>query len=648
MKPDDLEKLVFISDPKVSPSEDKAVFTVTKPSIKDDKYYSNIWILDLTNLEYNQLTSGGSDHSPEWSRNGRYISFISRRTFKEDERGSELWILDIEKGYEPRLMYKTDKGISNVRWGPDNKQIVFISQIGEVEEDVKVIENIPIWFNGRSFIYNIYSHLFIIDILSGNVRQLTSGNIDVEYVEWSPDGRYIAYLVTLDRMKPYISDIYLMDVKTGLSVKLTDSDMAIWDLTWSPDSRYIAFRGHRFERGLSTHLKIWVVDVKEKDIRLLIDLDRQLSNTMNSDIRGPSSAKHLQWVGKYLYFPVAVSGYIHLYRADLKGEYNPIIDDESVVENYSIAREIILLTRMTSTEPPELYLYKNDSLNKVSNFNESLLNEVRLLKHEMFRFKASDGVDVEGWILKPYDFKEGKRYPAILYIHGGPSTSYGEGFIHEFHVLSGEGYVLIYANPRGSTGYSQEFRDIRGRYGDRDYKDLMEAIDYVTKKYDFIDPKRIGVTGGSYGGFMTNWIIGHTNRFKVAVTQRSISNWISDYGTTDIGFYFNEDQIAGEIGRVFWNRRWFRKYWDQSPIKYIGKAKTPLLIIHSIEDYRCWLDQALQIFTVLKRRGIPTRLVLFPKENHDLSRKGKPKHRIKRLEEIINWFNKYLKREESS
>jgi len=222
---------------------------------------------------------------------------------------------------------------------------------------------------------------------------------------------------------------------------------------------------------------------------------------------------------------------------------------------------------------------------------------------------------------------------------------YGEGFIHEFHVLSGKGYVIIYTNPRGSTGYSQDFRDIRGRYGDRDYKDLMETIEYVIENYDFIDSKRLGVAGGSYGGFMTNWIIGHTNRFKAAVTQRSISNWISDYGTTDIGFYFNEDQIAGGFDRPYWIRKWFNKYWDHSPLKYVGKVKTPLLIIHSLEDYRCWLDQALQIFTALKRRGIPSRLVLFPKENHDLSRKGKPKHRIKRLEEIINWFNKYLKKE---
>ena len=170
----------------------------------------------------------------------------------------------------------------------------------------------------------------------------------------------------------------------------------------------------------------------------------------------------------------------------------------------------------------------------------------------------------------------------------------------------------------------------------------MEAIGYVTKKYGFIDENRLGVTGGSYGGFMTNWIIGHTDKFKAAVTQRSICNWISDYGTTDIGYYFNEDQIAGGFNRQFWEAEWFNKYWDQSPLKYAGNIKTPTLIIHSMEDYRCWLDQALQLYTVLKVRGIPTRLVLFPKENHDLSRRGKPKHRVERLKQIINWFKKYL------
>jgi len=261
---------------------------------------------------------------------------------------------------------------------------------------------------------------------------------------------------------------------------------------------------------------------------------------------------------------------------------------------------------------------------------------------EEFKFRASDGVEIDGWIMKPPNFDDSKKYPAILYIHGGPATTFGYSFIFEFQVLTSKGFVLIYTNPRGSTGYSQSFKDIRGHYGEREYLDLMEAVDYITSQSPYIDAERLGVTGGSYGGFMTNWIVGHTDRFRAAVTQRSICNWVSKFGTTDIGFYFNSDQIAGGLGRPFWEDNWFKIYWDKSPLKYVGNVKTPTLIIHSIEDYRCWVDQAIQFFTALKYRGVDTKLVLFPKENHDLSRSGKPKHRVERLKHIISWFEKYL------
>ncbi len=642
LKNEDLERLVLVSDPKVSPDSKYVVFTVTKPSIKEDKYLSSIWILDTESGEYEQLTSGPNDHSPEWSSDSRKISFLARRTLKEDETGCELWILNIIRRYEPRLLVKLDKSISNVRWSPDGRSILFISAVGKVDEDVKVIEDIPIWVNGEGFTYNLRCHLFIVDVESGNYSQVTNGDFNVCYAEWSPSGDKIAYIVSEDKLKPYIRDIYILDLKTGERKKLTKSNMVILSLAWSPDGKYIVFKGHDLRRGLSTHRKIWLLDIGSGEIKLLTDIDRDLVNAMNSDVRGPSSARSIQWVDKYIYFHLAEGGYVHLYRVDLTGDINPVVKGKFTVEDYSVSNKKIFLTIMDSTHPPELHIYEKGSLKKITRFNDKLLSEVKLNKHEYFRFRASDGTYIDGWILKPYNFKEGVKYPAILYIHGGPATTYGEGFLHEFHVLSGKGFVLIYTNPRGSTGYSEDFRDIRGRYGDRDYKDLMEALDYVLENYDFIDEYRVGVTGGSYGGFMTNWIVGHTKRFRAAVTQRSICNWISDYGTTDIGFYFNEDQIAGGFNRPFWDDKCFEKYWSQSPIRYVGNIKTPLLIIHSMEDYRCWLDQALQMFTALKVRGVPTKLVLFPKENHDLSRKGKPKHRVERLKQIIGWFKEYL------
>jgi dipeptidyl aminopeptidase/acylaminoacyl peptidase len=241
--------------------------------------------------------------------------------------------------------------------------------------------------------------------------------------------------------------------------------------------------------------------------------------------------------------------------------------------------------------------------------------------------------------MKPIGFEEGKKYPMVLEIHGGPHTMYSNSFFHEFQLLAAEGYVVLYTNPRGGHGYGQKFVDAcRGDYGGKDYEDLMQGVDYALGSFNYIDKDRLVVTGGSYGGFMTNWIVGHTDRFKAAVTQRSISNWISFYGVSDIGYYFTEWQILGNA----WDD--VEKLWHHSPLKYVANIKTPLLILHSEKDYRCPIEQAEQLFIAIKRLGqTDTEFVRFPNSNHDLSRNGNPKLRIERLNRIVGWFNKYIK-----
>ena len=241
-------------------------------------------------------------------------------------------------------------------------------------------------------------------------------------------------------------------------------------------------------------------------------------------------------------------------------------------------------------------------------------------------------------MLEPVGYDESKSYPAILDIHGGPKTVYGTCFMHEMQYWANEGYFVFFCNPRGGDGRGNEFADIRGRYGQEDYEDIMAFTDYVLWSYPQIDKSRIGVTGGSYGGFMTNWIIGHTHRFAAAASQRSISNWISMEGTSDIGPYFGLDQAGGNA----WERQ--DQAWWHSPLKYADKCTTPTLFIHSDEDYRCWMVEALQMFSALKVHGIESRVCLFHGENHELSRSGKPEHRIRRLKEITDWFNHYLKK----
>lgn len=279
---------------------------------------------------------------------------------------------------------------------------------------------------------------------------------------------------------------------------------------------------------------------------------------------------------------------------------------------------------------------KKQTLKAKTSFNKSILKDHYVGIPEYLGY-VNDGVDLDGWVILPKDYDESKTYPAILDIHGGPKTVYGELYYHEMQVWANEGYFVFFSNPRGGAGRDDEFADIRGKYGTIDYEDLMAFTDAVLEAYPAIDESRLGVTGGSYGGFMTNWIVGHTDRFKVAATQRSISNWISFYGTSDIGYYFATDQNDGTLMQDI------EKLWDHSPMKYVENVKTPLLFIHSDEDYRCPIEQGLQFYMKLKHQGLETKFVWFKGENHELSRSGKPKARIKRLNEITDWMNHYLK-----
>ena len=253
---------------------------------------------------------------------------------------------------------------------------------------------------------------------------------------------------------------------------------------------------------------------------------------------------------------------------------------------------------------------------------------------------VNDGVDLDGWVLKPRDFDPKKSYPGILDIHGGPKTVYGEVFYHEMQFWANEGYFVFFCNPRGGDGRGNEFADLRGKYGSIDYDDIMAFCDEVQTKYPQLDKKRLAVTGGSYGGFMTNWIIGHTDRCAAAASQRSIANWIGFGFTSDIGDDFAKDQMGlGKKGNV-WNS--MEKLWLHSPLQYLDRCTTPTLFIHSDEDYRCPLSEGYQMYAALQQLGVETRMCGFRGENHELSRSGKPLHRIRRLKEITAWFDSHL------
>ena len=422
-----------------------------------------------------------------------------------------------------------------------------------------------------------------------------------------------------------IDDIYLLTGKKA--EKLTTSDKSIMDFDVKKDK--LVFVGNDFEYGLVTYSKLFLMDLKDKKVKKFLKDDSiSLGNSVNSDSRG--TTRTLKVTDKYIYCEGTRRDKAVIYKIDFSGKYEIIEKDYSFDDFDVNDKGEILFVKNSSYELPNLYILKDNKEKLVKKYNNS--KNFKLVP-EKFKVKNSD---IDAWIIKPYNFNPKKKYPAILEIHGGPMTVYGEGFMFEFHLLASLGYVIIYSNPFGSDGYGQKFADLRGKYGTIDYEDLMKVTDSAVKNFKFIDENRIGVTGGSYGGFMTNWIIGHTDRFKAAVTQRSISNWVSMFGISDIGYFFSESHI----GKDPWENQ--KGYIEKSPLTYAKNFKTPTLIIHSKEDYRCPVAEGYQLFAALRYNGVDARMAIFEGENHNLSRTGKPKQKTQRLNEIVNWFKKYL------
>lgn len=593
-------------------------FVVGKASIKEDLYLSDIWVYDLKEYRKIRLTRSGKDSRPRWSPDSKAIAFVSKRGVKEKEKARGVWLIEVEGG-EAYPLFKMDWGIEDLQWSSTGREIVFVAPL-QKEEDVKEVGRIPLWFNGKGFVYTRQTHAFLYDLREGTYRQVTEGILEVVQAEISPDGKKLAYIASTEEVRPYIQDLFIVDLEGGEVRRLTSGDMHIAEICWSPDSRSIAMRAHRLERGFATNYRLILLELNEGFSEPLKDFPYNIDNALNSDVRLYPIKRRLRWGRDGIYFIAQRKGSAVLLKYD--GEVKEVIVGNLSIESFSVREGKLAFTSMNSHSLPELFYKDGDKILKLTNFHDdSKVEDIRAPKR--FTFSASDGREIESWLLEG-----GERL--LLYIHGGPKTAFGNAYMHELQCFASAGFSVLLVNPRGSDGYGEEFADIRGSYGRRDFMDLMEAVDEVVKRFK-MDAENMAVAGGSYGGFMTNWIIGKTDRFKAAVTDRSICNWISFFNTSDIGFYFAKDQLQADP----WTG--FEKLWKYSPIAYVDKVNTPLLIIHSMEDYRCWLDQAIEFFTALRYHGKEVKLVLFPDEDHDLSRSGKPSHRVKRIKLYIEW-----------
>ncbi|KPV40795.1 S9 family peptidase [Alicyclobacillus ferrooxydans] len=649
-----LYDLHFSGEPVLSPTGNEFLYVHTVMDKKANGYRSVIHRYNLETREDSLLTYGGAsagkavqDKNPVYSSGGNTISFVSNRSGKPQ-------VYQFSKaGGEARQLTEFPEGVKSYALSPDGEHMVIAARSEtsmpvEAEKipaaDVRVITHLRYHGNGEGFYEGKPVHLWLLTVSTGEIRQLTSGAYSETEPTFAPDGQSIAFVSWRSDFEQEVTpSIYQLNIASGEMNRVYEGKGMTSAPAYSPDGRWIAFFGHRDGERSGTNNCLWVVSISGDELHCLsASLDRPQGTQVGTDARYETGKAVPIWSAdsRAIYFTATSEGNAKVYRASIEGDVRcETLGENHVVTSFHVLDGTSLVAAEESPVcPAEIFLYVNGTKEQVTHHNAEFLSQYEVSTPEPFNITARDGLSIPGWILRPVEFTKGQKYPLVLEIHGGPHSSYGNAFNHEFQLLAAHGYVVLYMNPRGSHGYGAEFvKGCVGDWGGGDYNDLMDAIDEAIK-LPYVDPDRLGVTGGSYGGYMTNWIVGHTDRFKAAVTQRSISNLYSMFGTSDIGFWFNKVELGGAD---LWDAEEF--IMNRSPIRYAKNVSTPTKVIHSEEDYRCPMEQAEQWFTALKRLNVATEFVRFAGENHDLSRNGKPLNRISRLKHILEWFEKYVR-----
>lgn len=663
---EDLTQFKFLANVKHNPQGTLACYVVHRSDLEDNNYKSNLWLYDPANNTQRQLTAMDDERSFSWLDDGSRVLFPSTRDPKDKEakKNGEARTVFYEisvDGGEAQEAFRVPLNVRSLKVLSEHRYLLLADYDPQEEalnelraqdkeaaetkrrddKDYEVLEEIPFWQNGVGFTSGHRSRLYLLDATTGDVQALTEPAFAVEGVELNEErtealvvGRYIH-----GRMEVKVDLFHLHLQKRQWTQLAPQSGLSFSQAHFLTNNTVMAAASPKAEYGLNENPQWYRISMDEDPhapVLVTPDFDRTLDNRVGADVRY-GGGQTAQVDGGVLYHLTTDGFHSFLQTVQADGSLERLTTSNGSVDSFSVHDGQVLFIGLRGLALQELYALVDGTESAVTAHNAWLATERTIIEPEPLTIETEPGVFVDGWVLKPAGWQEGSQYPGILNIHGGPKTVYSDVYVHEMQVWAHQGYFVFFCNPRGSDGKGNQFADIRGRYGTIDYDDLMAFTDAVLEHYPSLDPQRLGVTGGSYGGFMTNWIIGHTHRFRAAASQRSISNWLSKFGTTDIGYFFNADQI----GATPWSDH--EKLWFHSPLKAAHNVQTPTLFIHAEEDYRCWLPEGLQMFTALKYHGVESRLVMFRGENHELSRSGKPKHRLRRLQELTQWFDQYLK-----
>ncbi|HVP21914.1 MAG TPA: S9 family peptidase [Anaerolineaceae bacterium] len=658
---EDLYNLETISGLRLSPDGKFIVYAKHRVDRKTQKKYSNLWIIPTSTGKPRQFTSGDqNDSAPQWSPDSQQIAFLSNRA--DIEKPVQVYLIPISGGEAVRLT-EIKGEIIEISWSPDGKKLLMslrktdpeelARQEDEKKKKLGVVfrqyDRLFYKLDGYGYLPHERTHVWTVDVPTGRSRQLTSHPVfDELNPSWSPDGKRIAFISNRSQDPDLLvdrDDLFVVPAAGGEFSKIETPPGPKGRPVFSPDGHWIAYVGVDGEDVIYKNTVLWIVpsDGNGPACNLLEKYDLHvdaltINDTMAPEFMGPVWSRDSQSI----FFQVVYHGSTLLKNISIRdGSMQDVIGEGGVVGSFSFDRAQAHLAYFSGAidDPGQVYWMDlaSGKSKSLTSLNQSWLPKVDLGRIEELWFKGPDGNDLQGWILTPPGFDPSLKYPSILEIHGGPMLQYGKYFMHEFYYLASHGYVVYFTNPRGGRGYGQDHtRGIYRDWGNKDYIDLMAWSDYVASQ-PYIDPSRMGVTGGSYGGYMTVWIIGHTQRFNAAVTQRCVSNFTSMWGSSDFNWTF-ERELNGKPPYED-----LQDYWNHSPIAYIGNARTPTLVIHNENDHRCPIEQGEQVFVALKRLGIDTEFVRFPEEFHGLSRTGRTDRRVARLNHILRWFEKYLK-----